>query len=167
MTSDHSPICGYILSTIQNFKNDGPLKVPRDKLPKYAKVVSMWVPPLPTLNSVEDTEKATKYIGKFLQDALKVVGRRPRRGNGKSASWWTSECKSAQLTYRSTVTTTERPAQVNIYRKIVSAAKREYWKWIVEKMESPKEIFKLTRWAIPRHPKLPPPLIYEERLISN
>lgn len=82
MTSDHFPVCGYIPSTKQNFKNDDPLKVPRGQLPKYAKEVSQWVLPLPTLSSAEDIEKATKDNCNALQDALKAVDRCPRRGNG-------------------------------------------------------------------------------------
>lgn len=167
MTSDHLPICGHIPSITQSPKSDGPLKVPKHKIPEYAKVVSQWVPPLPPLNSIEDIEKATEDICNVLQDALKAIGRRPRRGNGKSAPWWTPDCKAAQLAYQSSINTPERSIQARIYRKIVCTAKREYWKGIVERMETPKEIFKLTRWASPRQPILPPPLLHEDRIISN
>lgn len=93
---------------------------------------------------IEDKEKAIESILNVLQDALRAVSRRSR-GNCKSIPWWIPECKSVQLTYISIVATTDRLAHVKILMKILSAAKRKYWKGVVEKMESPKEIFKLTR----------------------
>ncbi|KAI0999025.1 hypothetical protein K3495_g9170 [Podosphaera aphanis] len=74
VTSDHFPVCGYI----PNFRpseaiSRGPLKVPKEKLPQYANVVSQWIPPLSVLDTEEDVERFVQKICSALTDALKPV----------------------------------------------------------------------------------------------
>lgn len=114
-----------ILFIVKHRVQNGLVKIPRDKFPDYAKVLLQWVPPWTTLNSVDDIENASEKIYNILKDAITAVGRRTRRGNGKSAAWWTADCETTQLTYRSTVNTPERYDQAKIDRKVVPTAKTE------------------------------------------
>ena len=61
----------------------------------------------------------------------------------------------------------ERIASAKAYRATVASAKREYWKIQVESMKSSSEIFKLVRWAHPRHAKIPPPILHEGQFVSD
>ncbi|KAI1006775.1 hypothetical protein K3495_g1438 [Podosphaera aphanis] len=142
VTSDHFPVCGYV----PNFKQSeaiyrGPLKVPRDKLPQYANSVSQWIPPLSVLDT-EDVERFAQRICLALTDALKAVGRRPNKAAGRSAPWWTSECKHAKSEYRAATTETERISRAKYLRATVASEKKEYWKRQVESICSLSDTFK-------------------------
>ncbi|POS84543.1 hypothetical protein EPUL_004323, partial [Erysiphe pulchra] len=124
----------------------------------------------PTFNSVvfdREIDNAAAEICDVLKETITAVGKRPKRGNGKSPPWWISECMAAQIIYRSTVTEPERSLQAKVCRKVVAAAKREFWKRQVEGMKFPKQIFKLMRWVNQRHNNLTSPLLHEGQFISN
>ncbi|KAI0994567.1 hypothetical protein K3495_g13614, partial [Podosphaera aphanis] len=100
MTSDHLPICGSIFShNQQRSAKKGPLRVSKENLPQFAKVVSEWLPPLPSLDSVEQIENFAQGICRALKDALKAVGKRRNKASGRAAPWWTLDCKEAHLQY--------------------------------------------------------------------
>lgn len=166
--SNHLPICGllpYHRKSITVPK--GPIRVPKDKLPHFAKVVSQWIPPLPSLNSVEDTENFAQELCRVLRDAIKAVGKLSHAKSGRSALWWTSECKAAHLDYQNSLSEPERSTYAKNFRDVVSSAKREYWKKRVENMKSPSEVFKLMRWAEPSNTGISPPLYIEGRFVSD
>ncbi|KAI0992506.1 hypothetical protein K3495_g15679, partial [Podosphaera aphanis] len=168
VTSDHFPVCGYV----PNFRpseaiSRGPLKVPKDKLPQYANVVSQWIPPLSVLDTEEEVERFAQQICLALTDALKAVGRRSNKAAGRSAPWWTTECKHAKSEYRAATTETERFSRAKYLRATVASAKKEYWKKQVETITSLSDTFKVMRWASPCLEKIPPPLLYEGRLVSD
>ncbi|KAI0996535.1 hypothetical protein K3495_g11648 [Podosphaera aphanis] len=88
MTSDHLPICGSIFShNQQRSAKKGPLRVSKENLPQFAKVVSEWLPPLPSLDSVEQIENFAQGICRALKDALKAVGKRRNKASGRAAPW--------------------------------------------------------------------------------
>ncbi|KAI0997119.1 hypothetical protein K3495_g11068 [Podosphaera aphanis] len=168
VTSDHYPVCGYV----PNFRpseaiSRGPLKVPKDKIPQHVNVVSQWIPPLSVPDAKEDVKRFAQQIYLALTDALKAVGRRPNKAAGSSAPWWTSECKYAISENRAATTETERISRAKYLRATVASAKKEYWKRQVESIISLSDTFKVMRWASPCQEKIPPPLLYEGRLVSD
>lgn len=56
-------------------------------LPKFAQVVSQWLPLLTSLSSIEETERFAQELCRALENALKAVGKLPNKKSGKSAPW--------------------------------------------------------------------------------
>lgn len=167
ITSDHLPILGPALSQKQlKSAARGPIRVARDQLPRFALVVSRWVPPLTPINSVKDIEEFAEELCGTLKQAIKAVGRRPNPGNGRSAPWWNPECKVAQLKCKGSVTECERLSNAKNFKKVVAAAKRSYCKSQEERAQNLTEHFKLQRWGSPKHAEIPP-LLHEDRIISD
>ncbi|KAI0991816.1 hypothetical protein K3495_g16371, partial [Podosphaera aphanis] len=168
VTSDHFPVCGLVpCQKPAKLAPNGRYKVSKEKLPQFAHVVSQWIPPISPLNTVESVDKFAEDLCKALSDALKAVGKRSNKVLGRSAPWWTSDCKAAKLEYRGAATEEERITSAKFLRNTVASAKREYWKKQVESISSLKDTYKIMRWATPRHDRTPPPLLYEGRLISD
>ncbi|KAI1005750.1 hypothetical protein K3495_g2460 [Podosphaera aphanis] len=168
MTSDHFPISGIVPSCTQSInKSKGPLRVPKDKLLQFAQLVSPWMSRAQDLKSKGDTEQLAQDLCRALKDALKAVGKVSNGRSGRSAPWWTPECKAVRLQYRTASTEPDRNQYAKAYRNTIAAAKRKYWKSQVEDMKSPSDIYRLIRWAKPRHIEVPPPLLYIGRLVSD
>ncbi|KAI0994593.1 hypothetical protein K3495_g13588 [Podosphaera aphanis] len=130
-------------------------------------VVTQWLPCLRLINTIEEIDNFAQDISWALENALKAVGKKPNRKSGRGAPWWTAECKSAQLDYREAVEVSERREMARSFRATVASSKREYWKSRIENMRSPRDVFKLMRWASPRNAAITPPLRYEGRFISD
>ncbi|KAI0995288.1 hypothetical protein K3495_g12894 [Podosphaera aphanis] len=162
-------LCSSLYTRIRDKRSakKGPLRVSKENLPQFAKVVSEWLPPLPSLDSVEQIENFARGICRALKDALKAVGKRRNKASGRAASWWTLDCKEAHLQYRSAASVAERNQYAKSFRATVAAAKREHWKRKVEAMKSSSDVFGLMRWAVPSQMKIPPPLMHEGRFVSN
>ena len=155
MTSDHFPICGFIpnpkeksRTTPDTGKN---FRVSKANLPQFVHVVSQWMPPISSLNTLEEIENFAREMCWALENALKAVGKRPHKKSGRSALWWTPECKFAQLEYRDALQESERIQRAKNFRNTVASAKREHWKKKIEEMKSSKDAFKLMRWRAPQN----------------
>lgn len=171
ITSDHLPICGFVpnhkLSTPNLQTHNGNLKVSRQNIPQFNRVVTQWLPSLRLINTTEEIDNFAQDISCALENALKAVGKKPNKKSGRGAPWWTAECKSAQLDYREAVEVSERRERARSFRATVASSKREYWKSRIENMRSSRDIFKLMRWASPRNAGITPPLRHEGRFISD
>ena len=168
ITSDHLPICGSVITRVAQVRiTASPLRVPKDKLPQFAQVVTQWIRPADNPDSVQEVEEFAEDICGILKDAVKAVGIRCNRAKGKLAPWWTKECKAARLAYRAAVVDDERKASAKAYRATVASAKREYWKRRIEDIRTSQDIFKLMRWASTRNTGITPPLRYEGQFISD
>ena len=79
------------------------------------------------LNSQTKIENYIKYLIKVLQDTVKVVGQVPAIGRGKTAPWWTDDCKKRHTDYRIAKATSENVELTRkAFRATVKAAKREF-----------------------------------------
>ncbi|KAI0997482.1 hypothetical protein K3495_g10706 [Podosphaera aphanis] len=96
-----------------------------------------------------------------------AVGRRPNKAPGRSALWWTSECKHAKSEYRAATTKIERISLAKCLRATVASAKKEYWKRQIESISSLLDTLKVMRWASPCHEKISPPILYKGRLVLD
>ncbi|KAI0992646.1 hypothetical protein K3495_g15539, partial [Podosphaera aphanis] len=148
-------------------KTKGPLRVSKDKVPLFAHLVSQWIPNIKELTVTEEIEQFAQDLCRALTDALKAVGKDSSGGSGRSAPWWTPECKDARLQYRAASTEADRNQYARAYRNTIAGAKREYWKSRIENMKSLPDIYRLKRWTNPRHTKIPPPLLFNGRLVSE
>lgn len=106
-------------------------------------MVAQWIPPVPSLNTIEEVEDFAHDLTKTLTDALRAVGKHPNRKSGRSAPWWTPECKKAHLEYRAAVLESERTMLGKAFREVVAKAKQEYWKKRIESMHTPSDVFNL------------------------
>ncbi|POS86106.1 hypothetical protein EPUL_002531 [Erysiphe pulchra] len=127
MTSDNLPICGFVPNC------------------REAAAISQWIPPLTPLNTIEETEDFAQNICWDLENALKAVGKRACMKSGRSAPWWTQECKFAHLEYRKAMEDSERTIRATKLRTTVASAKRAHWKREVEEMKSSRDVYKLMR----------------------
>ncbi|POS83215.1 hypothetical protein EPUL_003747 [Erysiphe pulchra] len=126
-----------------------------------------WMAYFPTAPRSEETECFAQEICWALENALKAVGKRPNKKSGKSAPWWTSECKSAHLDYREAVDESECLIWVRVFRTTVASAKREHWTIKIEDMKSSRDTFKLMHWAAPRNVNVTLPLRHQGKFISD
>ncbi|KAI1005700.1 hypothetical protein K3495_g2517 [Podosphaera aphanis] len=168
VTSDHLPICGLIPDCDRvTASPTGPLRASKNNLLQFAKVVAQWIPPIPSLNTIKEVEDFAHYLTKTLTDALRVVGKHSNRKSGRSAPWWTPECKEAHLEYRAAVLESEHIMLGKAFRDVVAKAKNEYWKKRIESMHTPSDVFNLMGWLTPRQEKIPPPLLHNGNFISD
>lgn len=171
MTSDHLPICGFApnpkAAIVNSLSSERKLLISKEKVPQFIRVVSQWLPPIPTLSTVEETEKFAQDICLALTNSLKAVGKRSNKKSGRRAPWWTPECKFAHIEYQEAAEESERVIRAKKFRSVVASAKREHWKRRIENMKSSNDAYKLMRWAAPRHPSFTPPLRYEGRFIAD
>ena len=171
MTSDHLPLCGFVPYLKESSKSlttfTGKLRVPESNLPQFVRVVSRLLPTLTVLSSSEETEFFAQNLCWALENALKAAGKRPNKKSGRSAPWWTLECKSARLEYQEAVEESERWTQARNFRATVASAKREHWRRKVEDMRSNQDAFKLMRWATSGNTNITPPLRHKGKFISD
>lgn len=171
MTSDHLPICGFVpihkSSAACLPMHNGKLKVSKANIPQFTRVVSQCLPPSTTLNTVEETENYAQGKCWALESALKATGKRSIKENGRSASWWTPECKFAHLEYQEAVEELERTTKAKKFRAKIASAKREHWNRKVEDIRNANDTFRLMKWASPRQANITPALRYEGRFISD
>ncbi|POS82119.1 hypothetical protein EPUL_005750, partial [Erysiphe pulchra] len=146
-TSDHLPICGFVpiskVATINSLSSGRKLRVSKDKVPQSTRLVTEWLPPSTTLNTIEEIEKIAQDICWALTNSLKAVGKRPNKATGKKAPWWTPECKFAHLEYKEAVKDAERNLRARKFRNTVASAKREHWKSRIEDLKSSRDAYKL------------------------
>lgn len=88
MTSDRLPISGIVASLKQkSIRTKGYIRLLIDKFPKLAHVVSQWILYCFSLEFMKDVENFAEDICRVSKDAINAVGKRPNRGNEKSAPW--------------------------------------------------------------------------------
>lgn len=168
MTSDHLPLRGLVSTPFQVISTPpSPIRVTRSNISKFARTVAQWASPPPPLINTEDIEIYAQDLCTCLSNAIKATGSRTYKRNNNSAPWWTTDCKEAHIKYRTASNSLEHSNMARKFRATVSAAKREYWKGRVEAMTSSSEAFKLMRWNNPRQRRNPPPLIYNNRTITD
>ncbi|KHJ30457.1 putative eka-like protein [Erysiphe necator] len=171
ITSDHLPICDFVPNhkapKVNSLKSERKLQVSKEKVPQFTRLVTEWLPPNTTLNTVEETEKFAQEICWALTNSLKAVGRRINKTSGRKAPWWTPECKFDHLEYHEAVKDEEHNLRARKFRKTVASAKKEHWKRRIEDMKSSRDAYKLMRWAAPQHSSNTPPLRHEGRIIAD
>ncbi|KAI0999448.1 hypothetical protein K3495_g8750 [Podosphaera aphanis] len=168
MTSDHLPLRGYVPAAKASMKPElTKLRVPKENLPSYVQATSQWIHPPPPLNSSDDVEKYTEELCFHLTNAIKATGTRPKKGKGKAAAWWTPRCKAVHAEYRAATDSAERRITGKNLRTIITAAKKEHKTRKIEGMTTLADVFKLIQTFSPRQASVPPPLMYEGRLVTN
>ncbi|POS85376.1 hypothetical protein EPUL_001555 [Erysiphe pulchra] len=142
VTSDHLPIFGSLISNPKvSHTSEGPLRVTKDRLPQFAKVIARWMTPVFEPKSIVELDKYGESICIVLTDAIKAVGSQKRR-----AAIMDGECSTF----------------AKEYKDIIALEKREYWKTQIEKANSAAEAFKLVRLSAQRHLNFPPPIFMKE-----
>lgn len=168
VTSDHLPIRGLIPDCDRvTVSPTGPLRVSKNNLPQFAKVVAQWIPPVPSLNTIEKVEDFAHDLTKTLTDALRAVGKHPNWKSGRSASWWTPECKEAHLEYQAAVLESEHTMLGKAFREVAAKAKHEYWKKRIESVHTASDVLNIMGWLTPRQEIIPPSLLHNGNFISN
>ncbi|KAI0991348.1 hypothetical protein K3495_g16839, partial [Podosphaera aphanis] len=167
VTSDHLPIRGQVPNK-SAFIDAQPAKirVSRRNLPRFAQAIAQWVRPPSALDTIEEVEAYAQDLCSHLENAIKATGSRVRKCGGKSAPWWTSECKSAKVRYQA-ATPSQRTILAKELRETIKAAKKEHQEREIEAMTTAADIFKLMRAANPQQSKIPPPLSHEGALITD
>ena len=168
VTSDHFPIRGQIPVRNSVMRPEkAKLRVTKEKLPRYAKVIAQWVRPPPVLDTIERVEEYAEEICFHLTNAINAVGTRPKARCGRSAPWWTPECKAAFAEYKSAITPSQRALSAKKLRSVVKTSKKEFKTQQVESITTPTDVFKLMRMDNPRQASIPPPLNHNGTLIID
>ncbi|KAI0998193.1 hypothetical protein K3495_g10000 [Podosphaera aphanis] len=126
------------------------IRVSKNNMPQFTKVVAQWIPPVPSLNTIEEVEDFAHDLTRTLTDALRAV-----------------ECKEAHREYRAAVLESERTTLGKAFRHVVAKAKHEYWKKRIGSMHTLSDVLNLMGWLTPRLEKISPPLFHNEKFISD
>ncbi|KAJ6438033.1 ABC transporter [Purpureocillium lavendulum] len=129
--------------------------------------------PAPT-TTIHDLDALASALVRLLQAAAKVAGR-PVRKQGRSAPWWTEECRLAAAEYRAIRRVYPlgfcRDVQLakKDFQKVVRQAKRLYWRKLIDSFNDSASVFKAVRWLKSPGAFQPPPLevdgeVYETQL---
>ncbi|KAI0996528.1 hypothetical protein K3495_g11653 [Podosphaera aphanis] len=168
VTSDHLPIRGQVPIANAAVDSEPPrIRVRRENLPRYALAIAQWVHPPPQLDSIEKVEAYAEDLCFHLSNAIKATGTRSKKGSGKSAPWWTSECKAAHVEYRNATSASQRAGCAKKLRATINDAKKEHLTRKIESMTSSTDIFKLMQCSNPRQSDIPPPLNHNGQLIAD
>lgn len=90
------------------------------------------------------------------------------KGTGRSAAWWTDDCRQAHLAYTFTRrnaedSTAEKKALLNT----ICQAKRDYWRRVIDQASDDKSLYKVVSWH-KQAPKLKaPPLKIGDRIVED
>ncbi|KAK4065805.1 hypothetical protein Purlil1_14028 [Purpureocillium lilacinum] len=118
--------------------------------------------PVPT-TTTDDLDALASALVRLLQAAAKVAGR-PVRKQGRSAPWWTEECRLAAAEYRAIRRVYPlgfcREVQLakKDFQKVVRRAKRLYWRKLIDSFNDSASVFKAVRWLKSPGAFQPPPL---------
>ena len=129
--------------------------------------------PAPT-TTTDDLDALASALVRLLQAAAKVAGR-PVRKQGRSAPWWTEECRLAAAEYRAIrrIYPLGLCREVQLakkdFQKVVRQAKRLYWRNLIDSFNDSASVFKAVRWLKSPGAFQPPPLqvdgeVYETQL---
>ncbi|KAI0997962.1 hypothetical protein K3495_g10229 [Podosphaera aphanis] len=134
------------------------IRVPRANYARYAHAIAQWVHRPPILDTIEKVEAYAQELSFQLSNAMKATGTRTGKGSGKSAPWWTPECKAAHTENQTATAPSQRDTCVKVLPMTISAAKKEYQTRRVEAMTTPTDIYKLMRSSKPKQAETLPPL---------
>lgn len=159
-TSDHITLAGEVsrpnLQGSETLRMSWPLQVKDSSLEDFLRVIEEWMRGLGqhTPRSIQEVDKLADDLVQAFGDAIKATGRRDAIKSGRSAQWWTQECKEARDQYK---TCGDRESK-KIFRSTVAKAKRNYWQSRFANIKSDADMYRLTRWAKPRANPEPAPI---------
>ncbi|KAI0995414.1 hypothetical protein K3495_g12764 [Podosphaera aphanis] len=119
------------------------------------------------LDTIEKVQAYAEELCFHLSNAIKATGTRSKNGSGKSAPWWTPQCKTAHAEYQKSSSPLQRAERAKKLRDTINNAKKEYLTGKVESITTSANIFKLMRGSNPRQANIPPPLNHDGRLIVD
>lgn len=126
-----------------------PLKhrIADDQLETFASLVHIGIGRLPDPWSIGDPQSLDEYAASLeamFKSAIETAGKRVFQG-GRNAPWWTPELRElhrAHLRCRGTgVSEAERA-----FKKAVRAAKRDYWRRLIDGIETDNDLYKIIGW---------------------
>lgn len=90
------------------------------------------------------------------------------KGTGRSAPWWTEECRQAHAQYIDARRfADEHTSEKYTFQATVRSAKKEYWRRIIDEAADDRALYKVVSWH-KQAPKLKaPPLKSGDQLIEN
>ncbi|ESZ89467.1 reverse transcriptase [Sclerotinia borealis F-4128] len=124
--------------------------VPETELLRLVGLVANGVVYLPTndtLNTPERIDDFAEQLTQIIKQAMTAVGTTDK-GKGKAAPWWIAECKRAYTEHLSRQAAPGSPptTATKDFKTTVRAAKRDYWRHIIDDISSDKDLYKIVSW---------------------
>jgi len=152
--SDHNTLVTEIpgrgVETLEQYH----FKIPEHKLPTFASLVELGMHQVPAAHSITNTaqlDACVEAITRVFQEAVQAAGK-PNKETGRSAPWWTTECKAAYRTHLRSLTANQGsqghgPTQeTRDFLTTVRNAKRDYWRHTIDSVNSDKDLFRIVGW---------------------
>ncbi|PNP37124.1 hypothetical protein TGAMA5MH_10980 [Trichoderma gamsii] len=126
---------------------------------------------LPTINlnnpSKDNLDNCTRALQNLFRDVLEATGK-TRHQNGRSAPWWTKECKAAHRALEGSANGSPERAEAKKQLKLtVRKSKRAHWDKIIAEANADKNIWSLAKWRKATDRFQPPPLIDGDKSNSD
>lgn len=91
ITSNHLPICGHVSNhkapIINSHSPERKLRVSKEEVPQFTRLVMEWLPSFTTLNIEEKTDKSAQDIYLALINSLEAAKKRLNKTSERKVSW--------------------------------------------------------------------------------
>ncbi|KAK4076871.1 transcriptional regulator family: HMG [Purpureocillium lilacinum] len=123
-----------------------------EELKRFTELVVSGATIIPqAATTAADLDRLADAIIDLIQSAARAAGRRSQR-RPRKAPWWNEECAASvaelRCVRRAFPLGFNRDVQLarRDVRRIVRRAKREFWRNLIDRVQSDKDVFKITRW---------------------
>jgi len=146
-------------------------RVPESELGKFSGLVKNGVTKLPDvwqLTNPDQIDSFAKALTEVFTAAIQTAGK-PDRGGGSPAPWWTPEVQEAYKDHLSARLIGDRglTPEARTFNNAVRQAKRNYWKEIINGVDSDKSLYKVIGWHKMASSLKAPPLQVNGNMIED
>lgn len=125
--------------------------VPEPLLPRFSGLVELGMQGLPDSSAIKtqiQLEQHVTALTAVLTEAIETAGK-PDRERGRSAPWWTDECRKAYRRHtesRNDATGQPPTTATREFLATVRKAKRAYWRDRIDNIKDDKALYKQVGW---------------------
>lgn len=126
-------------------------RVPDKDLDQFDRLMQVGVAGFPdpaTLNRPAQLDDFNQRLAGVFDSSIRTAGKAHRDGR-KAAPWWTPECKTAHRRFLNSRVLNDNNLLTQEYRDFSSVcrrAKREYWRNIIDGVDSDAKLYKVIGW---------------------
>ena len=144
-------------------------RIPEDRLPMLAGLIQLGMEGIPrVINTAEQIEQSIQRLTTIFAEAIATAGK-PDRGAGRSAPWWTPECKQKYKLHINSLPGEGRgpTPETREFLAEVRRAKRDYWRHTIDNVESDKDLFRIIGWHQLEPTRQEKPLIVDDQTFTT
>src|SRR6195952_2234369 len=147
-------------------------RVPDSELSKFAGLMQVGLTRLPdpaTLTTAVELDEYAAALASVFQESITTAGKPPQDGL-QATPWWTDECQEARdrhLRARRVVYDGEIPEETRQFLATVRKAKRNYWRELINGIDSDEKLYKVMGWHRLTTSLKAPPLVVNGTVIED